>query len=75
MNTFSMNKFYYALMIIAKREGRDIKEIYNEMQTAIDAAYSNPDPSIQNAWKNIPLTSGKPKPEDLVAYCVKNVKI
>lgn len=74
MNTFSMSKFYYALMIIAKKEGRSIKEIYNDMQTAIDMGYSNPDPGIQAAWKDIPLPSGKPKTEDIVAHCIKNIK-
>lgn len=75
MNTFNMGKFYYALMIIARKEGRSVKEIYHEMQTAINAAYSNPDPGIRAAWRDIPLPSGRPKPEDVVAYCARNVKV
>lgn len=70
-----MNQFKKILKKIAKKEGISVEDVYREMQTAIDAGYYNPDPSIQAAWEKIPLACGKPKPEDVIAYCVKQIKI
>ena len=70
-----MNKFKRALREIAKREGISTKEVYREMQKAIDAGYSNPDPTIQAAWKEVPVWFGRPRPEDVVRFCAKKVKV
>ena len=69
-----MNKFKKALRQIAKMEGVSIEEVYREIQIAIDAGYSNPDPAVQAVWKNVPLPCGKPRPEDVIAYCLEQIK-
>lgn len=69
-----MSNFKKVLKEIAKQEGISIKEVYREMQIAIDAGFFNPDPSIQAAWRNVPLLHGKPKPEDVIMYCVTKIK-
>ena len=70
-----MSKIKNALKKIAKREGISIEEVYHEMQIAIDMGYLNPNSAIQAAWKNIYLPCGKPRPEDVIAHCVKQIKI
>lgn len=69
-----MSKFKKILKKIAEKEGISVEEVYREMQTAIDAGFSNPDPAIQAAWRNIPLPCGKPRPEDVIAYCTGMLK-
>lgn len=69
-----MNKFKKTIKKIARMEGISIEEVYREIQIAIDAGYSNPDPVVQAVWKNVSLPCGKPRPEDVIAYCVERIK-
>ena len=69
----NMSTFKRAVKEIAKREGISRKEVYREMQRAINAGYYNPDPKIQAAWKEVPLRFGKPRPEDVVRYCANKL--
>lgn len=75
MSRFAKSKFKMILKIIAEKEGISVEKVYNEMQAAIDAGYSNPDPAIQSAWERMPLPYGKPRPENMVAYCAGRVKV
>lgn len=68
-----MSSIRKALKKIAKREGVSVEEVYREMQIAINMAYANPDPAVQAAWENIPMPSGAPRPEDVIAYCVEKL--
>ncbi len=52
---------------IAKQEGVSEQEVLDEMQKAIDAGYSNPDPSVQAYWASMPF-KGKPTPQELIVY-------
>lgn len=45
------------------------------MQIAIDFGYMNPDPAVQAAWKSIPSPYGKPRPEDVIEHCIRQIKI
>lgn len=74
MSRFTKSKFKMILKIIAEKEGISVEEVYNEMQAAIDAGYSNPDPDIQEAWKKVHMPYGKPRPEDMIAYCTGQIK-
>lgn len=69
-----MSKFKKVLREIAKNEGISQKEVYREMQKAINAGYNNPDPAIQAAWKEVFMPFGKPRPEDVIRYCAKKVQ-
>lgn len=69
-----MSKFKKILRKIAEKEGISVEEVYREMQEAINVGFSNPDPAIQAAWRNIPLPYGKPRPEDVIAYCAGRIK-
>lgn len=69
-----MSKFKRALREIAKREGISTKEVYQEMQKAINAGYHNSDPAIQAAWKEVPVWFGRPRPEDVVRFCAKKAR-
>lgn len=69
-----MSKFEKALKKIAKMEGISVREVYREMQAAIDAGYASQSPAVQAAWSNVPLPYGKPRPEDVFAYCLKQIE-
>lgn len=68
-----MRKFKKILRKIAEKEGISVEEVYREMQAAIDVGFSNPDPAIQAVWRNVPLPYGRPRPEDVIAYCAKKI--
>lgn len=61
-----------AIRRIAKQEGISQKEVYREMEIAINVGYHNPDPAVQEVWK----ISGMAKPtvEEVINYCVSHVK-
>lgn len=69
-----MSKFKKVLKKIAKMEGISVREVYREMQTAIEAGYANQSPAVQAAWSNVPLPYGKPRPEDVFTYCLNQIE-
>lgn len=59
---------------IALDNGTTPEQVYAEMQEAIDAGYSNPDPSVRAAWASIEFEGEKPTPEDLISYAASIIK-
>lgn len=61
---------------IAKENGVSIKEVKEEMQSAIKYAYENtPQDGITAARQNaVPRKSEIPTPEELIKYAVNKVK-
>lgn len=59
----------------AKKEKISVEDVYYKMQIAINTAYTNPDPAVQAAWKNISSPYGKPRPEDVIEHCIRQIKI
>jgi hypothetical protein len=70
-----MSGFKMILKVIAEKEGISTEEVYHEMQAAIDAGFSSSDPVIQAAWRKMPMLCGKPRPEDVIAYCAGQIKV
>ena len=64
---------------VAKKHNTTPNEVYEEIAKVIDIGLSDPDPKVQAEWANIKSKGDKPTPEELLAYCVKqlgsNVKI
>lgn len=58
---------------IAKQEGVSEQEVLDEMQKAIDAGYSNPDPAVQAYWASMPFKC-KPTPQELIVYLAGKVQ-
>ena len=58
---------------IAKQEGVSEQEVLDEMQKAIDAGYSNPDPAVQAYWASMPF-KGKPTPQELIVCLAGKVQ-
>lgn len=58
-----------------KKEKTSVEDVYYKMQIAIDFGYTNPDPAVQAARKNIPSPYGKPRPEDVIEHCIRQIKI
>lgn len=70
-----MSKFKRALREIAKREGISRKEVYREMQAAVNIGYASTDPAVRAAWNEMPLRQGQPRPEDVFKYCCLKVRV
>lgn len=71
----NMKTFKKILKKIAKMEKISVEDVYYKMQIAINTAYTNPDPAVQAAWKNISSPYGKPRPEDVIEHCIRQLKI
>ena len=51
---------------IAAAHGISANEVKAQIQAAIIQGLSNPDPSVQKAWRSIPRQGETPLPEDLL---------
>mgnify|MGYP003369195031 FL=1 len=58
--------FQKILERIAKQHNTTPKEVYQEMQYAIDIAFDNPNPEVIKNWKSITFQGDRPTPEDVV---------
>ena len=67
-------KYSRAIEKIAEREGISVESVYAEMQKAIEAGYSNPDPVIQEYWKKIAPDGKMPTPEQVIEILSKKIK-
>lgn len=59
---------------IAARDGVSVGHVRKEIQIAIDAGFSSPDPIVQAEWRKIPYRGEKPTPEEVVMHLAKQVK-
>ena len=59
---------------VAKQYGTTSVEVYSEIQKAIDAGFSNPDPKVQDEWKTMNFKREKPTPEEVIAYLVNRLQ-
>ena len=69
-----MNRYRKYIAKVAKEEGVSFQEVYDDMQEAITAAFHDPDPEVQAFWRELIKSGKKPTPEDVIAYCVKEIK-
>jgi hypothetical protein len=63
-----------AIREIAKREGKTVQEVLNDMQEALDAGMQNPDPAVQAEWRRIPHKGAKPTPQEVMDYMANKMK-
>lgn len=66
--------FKKMLRIIANNNNTTLENVYREMQITIDSGFDNPDPKVQELWKQISFKGDRPKPEDVVPYLALLVK-
>ena len=62
-----------AIAEIARREGKSVEYIRSEMKKTMQAATNNPDPQIQELWRQIPCKGDVPEPEELIVYVAGTV--
>ena len=55
---------------VARQYNNTSLEVYSEIQKAIDAGFSNPDPMVQAEWRKINYKGEKPTPEEVIVYLV-----
>lgn len=69
----SMRKIYRK---VAKKHGVSVKEVKEEMQKALDHAYTNtPDDGVTEAYqKQVPSKGEIPTPEEFIRYAANKVK-
>lgn len=59
---------------VARENDTTATEVYSEIQKAIDAGFSNPDPMVQAEWKKMNFKGDKPTPEEVIAYLVSELQ-
>lgn len=64
----NIERFQAVLWHLAKENGTTPSEIYRSMQEAIDDAQANPDPVIQDRWRQIPHKGSFVTVEELFEY-------
>ena len=74
MNKNEIKKAKKAVKITAKKENLPTGAVREEMKAAIDEGLRNPDPKVQEMWKNIPCKGETPEPEELIAWLAEQVK-
>ena len=69
----SMRKIYRE---VAKKHGVSVKEVKEEMQKALDHAYTNtPDDGVTKDYqKQVPSKGEIPTPEEFIKYAANKVK-
>ena len=69
-----MNKDINAIIsYIAKQEGVTEQEAIDEMQSAIDEGYNNPDPAVRAYWAAMPFFD-RPTPQKLILYLLEKIE-
>ena len=62
-----------AIEQVALRRGVDVEEVRREIEKAIEARMSNPDPKVQEYWAKIPRKGEKPTPEEVIVYAKRKI--
>ena len=68
MKFMSLERAHNALILTALKKGMTVEEVRNEIDLAIREAMADPDPLIQQRWKNIPKAGDVPTAEEVIAY-------
>ncbi len=55
-----------AIRDLAKQNRVSEDKIREEMTAAIDAGFTNQDPSVKAVWKNSPFNESRPSPEEFI---------
>lgn len=63
-----LEKAHNALVLTALQKGMTVEEVRHEIDLSIREAMANPDPLIQQRWKNMPKAGNVPTAEELIAY-------
>lgn len=71
-----MNKLYITKILrqVALANGVSVSEVRKELQIAIEAAMSNPDPTVQAEWKAMSHDGRVPSPEEVLIYLTEKIK-
>lgn len=59
---------------VASENGVSLSEVRREIQIAIDAAMSNPDPAVQAQWKAMSREGKVPSPEEVIIYLTEKIQ-
>ena len=59
------------LQQIASVSGVTSQELRSQMQRAMDAALSDPDPAVQAMWASIPAADQKPTLDEFMGYLIE----
>lgn len=67
-------EFELILSLIALKNNTTVEEVRHEMQIAMEAGFSNPDPNIQKKWAAIPRKGAMPTLEEFVSYIAEHLQ-
>ena len=63
-----LERAHKALVATALKSGVTVEEVRFEIDKAIREAMANPNPIIQQRWRNIPRSGDVPTAEEFIAY-------
>jgi transposase-like protein len=63
-----------AIREVARREGVRPEVVYTEIQKAIEAGYTSPDPEVQAYWRKIAPDGAVPTPEQVIEILSREIK-
>lgn len=62
------------IRMLAKENHSTPEYVRNQMQSALDEAFSDPNPSVQAAWNALPTKGRKPSLEEFIEYMADMVR-
>ena len=63
-----------AIEEIARREHKTVAQVRADMVEAMMSGWNNPDPQVQEMWKQIPCEGEMPTPEELIVWAKHRVQ-
>ena len=69
-----MMKVNKTLIQIAATYGVSVTEVRRDIHEALDAGWNNPDPQVQEYWRNIPCKSDRPTMEEVIRFMANETK-
>ena len=73
-NEFDLYRAKKVIRELANAKGIEEKEMRAEMEMAIEAGFSNPDPVIRMSWESSPFMGRRPSPEEFILWCTAQIR-
>lgn len=68
------NRLKRIIQGIADNSGTTVEDVIDAMQEALIIGSNNPDPTVQEFWKQIPMKDKIPSPEEFIMWAAKMIQ-
>ena len=69
-----MKDFKTILKAVAQKNNTTTEDVLRLMEVAIAMGMADPDPEVQEKWRQIPPKGDQPTPEEVIMYYAKLLK-